>query len=163
MFLVLKKRSILLAAAFVVLFAAVTAALGATGSAGVFFGVASRKIPRLLRGEGRRGRKGGRTHLRRGVGRRQDEGHPRHPRRIRCGRDFLPCRVLAGQISRHGERDRAGRHRDRQPFGEPSQYAQAQLGDDEGGDNQRQHPHRRAFRGASHILPCALRRLLGQG
>lgn len=45
MFLVLKKRSILLAAAFVVLFAAVTAALGATGSAGVFFGVASRKIP----------------------------------------------------------------------------------------------------------------------
>lgn len=45
MFVVLKKRSIMLAAAFVVLFAVLTAALGASGAAGVYFGVSARKIP----------------------------------------------------------------------------------------------------------------------
>lgn len=45
MFVVLKKRSIMLAAAFVVLFAVLTAALGASGAAGVYFGVSTRKIP----------------------------------------------------------------------------------------------------------------------
>lgn len=44
-FVVLKKRSIILAAVFVAVFAVLTAALGATGSASVFFGVSKRKIP----------------------------------------------------------------------------------------------------------------------
>lgn len=45
MFVVLKKRNIMLAAACVLLVAVLTAAVGASGSAGVFFGVNSRKIP----------------------------------------------------------------------------------------------------------------------
>lgn len=45
MFVVVKKRSLLFAAAFVVLFAVLTASLGASGAAGVFFGTSTRKIP----------------------------------------------------------------------------------------------------------------------
>ena len=44
-FVVLKRKSIIIAVAFVLAAAALTAALGASGSAGVFFGVSSRKIP----------------------------------------------------------------------------------------------------------------------
>ena len=45
MFVVMKKRNILLALAVVAVIAALVAATGATGAAGVFFGVSSRKIP----------------------------------------------------------------------------------------------------------------------
>lgn len=44
-FLVLKKRQLIFAAAFVALFAVFTASLGASGAAAVFFGVSTRKVP----------------------------------------------------------------------------------------------------------------------
>ena len=44
-FLVLKKRQLIFAAAFVALVAVFTASLGASGAAAVFFGVSTRKVP----------------------------------------------------------------------------------------------------------------------